>query len=111
MRHTMPRASAAGSWAEHMLSSVSVACAGLQCFEACLSAEHGPGAHTACNSGSEGPFWLCMLQYTYSHLVEAMVGPKGYKAIPVPTDDEGMTPETLEQVRLQLGLDANHCSL
>ena len=50
-----------------------------------------------------------MLQYTYSHLVEAMVGPKGYKAIPVPTDDEGMTPESLEQVSLQLGLHANCC--
>eukprot|EP00891_Asterochloris_glomerata_P003670 jgi/Astpho2/3670/fgenesh1_pg.00059_%23_23_t len=45
---------------------------------------------------NRGDSLLCD-KYTYSHLVEAMVGPKGYKAIPVPTDDEGMTPETLEQ--------------
>ena len=37
-------------------------------------------------------------EYTYSHLVEAMVGPKGYNAVPVPMDDFGMTPEALEQV-------------
>lgn len=38
-------------------------------------------------------------EYTYSHLVEAMVGPKGYDAVPVPMDDFGMTPEALDQVR------------
>ena len=39
-------------------------------------------------------------EYTYSHLVEAMVTPKGYNAIPVPMDNFGMTPEALEQVNL-----------
>ena len=39
-------------------------------------------------------------EYTYSHLVEAMVTPKGYNAIPVPMDDFGMTPEALQQVHL-----------
>ena len=46
---------------------------------------------------NRGDSLLCD-EYTYSHLVEAMVTPKGYNAIPVPMDDFGMTPETLEQV-------------
>ncbi len=37
-------------------------------------------------------------EYTYSHLVEAMVGPKGYNAVPVPMDNFGMTPEFLDKV-------------
>lgn len=46
---------------------------------------------------NRGDSLLCD-EYTYSHLVEAMVGPKGYVAIPVPMDDYGMTPEALEKV-------------
>lgn len=46
---------------------------------------------------NRGDSLLCD-EYTYSHLVEAMVTPKGYDAIPVPMDDFGMTPEALEQV-------------
>lgn len=46
---------------------------------------------------NRGDSLLCD-EYTYSHLVEAMVTPKGYNAIPVPMDDFGMTPEALEQV-------------
>ncbi|KAL3159334.1 hypothetical protein ABBQ32_011286 [Trebouxia sp. C0010 RCD-2024] len=45
---------------------------------------------------NRGDSLLCD-EYTYSHLVEAMVGPKGYRALPVPMDDFGMTPEALEQ--------------
>ena len=74
------------------------------------SSDKAEGHQTACDSGGEAPLLLCMLQYTYSHLVEAMVGPKGYKAIPVPTDNEGMTPETLEQVSRQPGLHSKYCS-
>lgn len=47
---------------------------------------------------NRGDSLLCD-EYTYSHLVEAMVGPKGYVAVPVPMDDYGMTPESLEQVK------------
>lgn len=46
---------------------------------------------------NRGDSLLCD-EYTYSHLVEAMVTPKGYNAIPVPMDDIGMTPEALDQV-------------
>lgn len=46
---------------------------------------------------NRGDSLLCD-EYTYSHLVEAMVTPKGYNAIPVPMDDFGMTPEALELV-------------
>lgn len=46
---------------------------------------------------NRGDSLLCD-EYTYSHLVEAMVGPKGYVAIPVPMDACGMTPEALEKV-------------
>lgn len=48
---------------------------------------------------NRGDSLLCD-EYTYSHLVEAMVGPKGYCALPVPMDDFGMTPEALEQVSI-----------
>lgn len=37
-------------------------------------------------------------EYTYSHLVEAMMGPKGYTPVPVPMDDFGMTAKALQQV-------------
>ena len=47
---------------------------------------------------NRGDSLLCD-EYTYSHLVEAMVGPKGYQAVPVPMDEYGMTPESLEQVK------------
>ena len=47
---------------------------------------------------NRGDSLLCD-EYTYSHLVEAMVGPKGYVAVPVPMDEYGMTPESLEQVK------------
>ena len=46
---------------------------------------------------NKGEGLLCD-EYTYSHLVEAMMGPKGYVPIPVPMDDFGMTPDALEQV-------------
>ena len=46
---------------------------------------------------NRGDSLLCD-EYTYSHLVEAMVRPKGYNAIPVPMDDFGMTPESLDKV-------------
>ncbi len=46
---------------------------------------------------NRGDSLLCD-EYTYSHLVEAMVGPKGYNAVPVPMDDFGMTPESLDKV-------------
>lgn len=48
---------------------------------------------------NRGDSLLCD-EYTYSHLVEAMVTPKGYNAIPVPMDDFGMTPEALEKVSI-----------
>lgn len=46
---------------------------------------------------NKGDALLCD-EYTYSHLVEAMMGPKGYVPVPVPMDDFGMTPDALEQV-------------
>ncbi len=46
---------------------------------------------------NRGDSLLCD-EYTYSHLVEAMVGPKGYNAVPVPMDNFGMTPESLDKV-------------
>lgn len=46
---------------------------------------------------NRGDSLLCD-EYTYSHLVEAMVGPKGYDAVPVPMDEFGMTPEALDKV-------------
>ena len=53
---------------------------------------------------NKGDGLLCD-EYTYSHLVEAMMGPKGYVPVPVPMDDYGMTPEALEQVRQNRQLD------
>ena len=37
-------------------------------------------------------------EYTYSHLVEAVVEPKGYNAVSVPIDNFGVTPESLDRV-------------
>ena len=50
---------------------------------------------------NRGEHLLCD-EYTYSHLVEAMIGPKGYKAVPVAMDEHGMIPQKLQEVGIAL---------
>ena len=64
----------------------------MQCYQTCCVMQM-----VLCCLLNRGDPLLCD-EYTYSHLVEAMVGPKGYDAVPVPMDEFGMTPESLDKV-------------
>ncbi|KAK9806204.1 hypothetical protein WJX72_005253 [[Myrmecia] bisecta] len=41
---------------------------------------------------------LLLEEYTYSHTIESIVNPKGYKALPVAMDSNGLSPDALVKV-------------
>lgn len=61
-------------------------------------------AQTLCNMQiicellmERGDFVLCE-EYTYPSVIESVMVPKGYKALAVDLDQDGMLPESLQQV-------------
>lgn len=42
------------------------------------------------------------MQYTYSHFLESVVLPRGYRSIPIPADELGMVPQALSRIILEL---------
>lgn len=48
-----------------------------------------------------GDYILCE-EYTYPSVIESVMLPKGYKALAVDLDQDGILPESLEQVSLQM---------
>lgn len=41
---------------------------------------------------------LLLEEYSYPHMLECVVAPKGLTAVPLPIDEQGIIPEAMEQV-------------